>query len=56
METTTALNILVLISFGLLTAVTGGVLYLTAVDWRDRRRQDKENRENRIQGRSKRKK
>jgi hypothetical protein len=55
-ETTTALNVLVLIAFGLLVAVTGGVLYLTAADWRDRRRQDKENRENRLQGRSKRKK
>jgi len=55
-ETTTALNVLVLIAFGLLTAVTGGVLYLTAADWRDRRRQDKENRENRIQGKYKRKK
>ncbi|WP_196797376.1 hypothetical protein [Gloeocapsa sp. PCC 7428] len=53
---TTALNVLVLIAFGLLVAVTGGVLYLTAADWRDRRRQDKEKRENRTSGRYKRKK
>ena len=53
---TTALNVLVLIAFGLLIAVTGGVLYLTAADWRDRRRQDKEQRDNRIQGKFKRKK
>jgi hypothetical protein len=34
-----AFNFLVLVSFGLLVVVTGGVLYLTALDWRDRRRE-----------------
>lgn len=28
----------------LMVVVTGGVLYLTAVEWRDRRRQDRERR------------
>lgn len=35
---TSALNILVLAAFGLLIVLTGGVGYLTAVEWRDRRR------------------
>lgn len=34
-------NILVLVAFVLLLTVTGGVAYLTAVEWRDRRRLDK---------------
>ncbi|MEG4006727.1 hypothetical protein QUA41_13025 [Microcoleus sp. Pol11C1] len=34
-------NILVLVAFVLLVTVTGGVAYLTAVEWRDRRRLDK---------------
>lgn len=41
---TTVLNVLVLSAFGLLVAVTGGIAYLTAVEWRDRRRQDQERR------------
>jgi len=36
---------LVLATFGLMVVVTGGILYLTAVDWRDRRRRDREQRE-----------
>jgi len=45
METqTTILDFLVLAAFGLLIAVTGGIVYLTAADWRDRRRQDREQR------------
>ena len=44
METTTVLNVLVLSAFGLLIAVTGGIFYLTVVEWRDRRRQDRERR------------
>lgn len=40
----TPLNILAIIALGLLAAVTLGVAYLTAVDWRDRRRQDREKR------------
>ncbi|MEG4345323.1 hypothetical protein QUB70_18910 [Microcoleus sp. A003_D6] len=34
-------NILVLVAFVLLLTVTGGVAYLTTVEWRDRRRLDK---------------
>ena len=34
-------NILVLVAFVLLLTVTGGVAYLTAAEWRDRRRLDK---------------
>ncbi|MEG4959124.1 MULTISPECIES: hypothetical protein [unclassified Microcoleus] len=33
-------NILVLVAFVLLLTVTGGVAYLTAAEWRDRRRLD----------------
>lgn len=38
----TVFNTLVLLAFGLLLAVTGGVVYLTLADWRDRRRRDQE--------------
>jgi hypothetical protein len=38
------LSILALLAFGLLIAVTGGIAYLTAADWRDRRRQEQEKR------------
>ena len=31
-------NVLVLVAFVLLVTVTGGVAYLTSVEWRDRRR------------------
>lgn len=34
-------NVLVLVAFVLLLTVTGGVAYLTAAEWRDRRRLDK---------------
>ncbi len=34
-------NIIVLVAFVLLLTVTGGVAYLTAAEWRDRRRLDK---------------
>ncbi|MCL6434839.1 MAG: hypothetical protein K6T90_11610 [Leptolyngbyaceae cyanobacterium HOT.MB2.61] len=40
----TALSVLALIAFGLLVAVTGGIVYLTLADWRDRRRRDQANR------------
>jgi len=43
-ETTTILNVLVVAAFGLLVAVTGGIAYLTAAEWRDRRRQERERR------------
>ncbi|MEG4278943.1 hypothetical protein QUA62_15890 [Microcoleus sp. MON1_C1] len=38
-------NILVLVAFVLLVTVTGGVAYLTSVEWRDRRRLDKAKRQ-----------
>lgn len=39
------LNALIWLAFVLLVTVTGGVLYLTAVDWRDRRRQEQAKRQ-----------
>ncbi|HEY9859058.1 MAG TPA: hypothetical protein V6D16_06105 [Candidatus Obscuribacterales bacterium] len=44
MEATVA-NVLVIAAFGLLISVTGGIAYLTAIDWRDRRRREQEQRE-----------
>jgi len=38
------LNVLAVLAALLLVSVTGGVIYLTAVEWRDRRRQDRERR------------
>ena len=40
----TVLTILATVALGLLVLVTGGVAYLTSVEWRDRRRQDREKR------------
>ena len=42
---TTYFNVLLVAAFGLLVAVTGGIAYLTAAEWRDRRRRDRENKE-----------
>jgi hypothetical protein len=42
METTTLLNTLFLVALGLLAIVSGGILYLTTLEWRDRRRQDRD--------------
>lgn len=36
---------LVIVALGLLVFVTGGVLYLTAIEWRDRRRIKQEERD-----------
>ncbi|MGB5595418.1 MAG: hypothetical protein WBM62_15460 [Crocosphaera sp.] len=41
-ETTSILNILFLTAFALLILVSGGILYLTTIEWRDRRRQDRD--------------
>ncbi|MBD2369930.1 MULTISPECIES: hypothetical protein [Leptolyngbya] len=38
----TVFNTLVLVAFGLLIAITGGVGYITIADWRDRRRREQE--------------
>ncbi|MBF2021298.1 MAG: hypothetical protein IGR93_14630 [Hydrococcus sp. C42_A2020_068] len=42
METTSILNLLFLFALVLLVLVSGGILYLTTLEWRDRRRQDKD--------------
>jgi CHASE3 domain sensor protein len=39
------LSILALVAVVLLVSVTGGVVYLTLADWRDRRRREDETRE-----------
>lgn len=44
MTESTFLTILAALALGLLVAVTGGVAYLTFVEWRDRRQQDQEKR------------
>ncbi|WP_186005404.1 hypothetical protein [Pleurocapsa sp. PCC 7327] len=41
-ETTSILNLLFLFALVLLVLVSGGILYLTTLEWRDRRRQDKD--------------
>ncbi len=38
-------NILAFVAMGMMVIVTGGILYLTAIEWRDRRRQDEEKRQ-----------
>ncbi len=37
-------NVLAVAVFGLLIVVSGGIIYLTAVDWRDKRRLQNEQR------------
>ena len=44
METAPLLNTLFLVALGLLGLVSIGVLYLSTVQWRDRRRQDRDKR------------
>lgn len=39
------INILALTASVLMVIVTGGILYLTAMEWRDRRRQEREKRQ-----------
>lgn len=41
----TYFNVLIIAAFALLLSVTGGIAYLTAAEWRDRRRQAQETRE-----------
>ncbi|MBV9385399.1 MAG: hypothetical protein JOZ78_03110 [Chroococcidiopsidaceae cyanobacterium CP_BM_ER_R8_30] len=41
---TPLLSVLAFSAFGLLVVVTGGIAYLTTVEWRDRRRQAAEQR------------
>jgi hypothetical protein len=42
-----SLTILAALALALLLALTGGVAYLTTLEWRDRRRRDREKREQR---------
>lgn len=39
-------SVLILAAFGLMVAVSGGVVYLTLAEWRDRRRKEGEKRTN----------
>lgn len=41
----TFLTVLATLAFGLLILVSGGIAYLTALEWRDRRRREREQRE-----------
>ncbi|PSB24212.1 hypothetical protein [Stenomitos frigidus] len=49
---TSAFNVLVLVAFGLMIVVSGGIVYLTIAEWRDRRRRDEERRADRPIARS----
>ncbi|WP_172957441.1 hypothetical protein [Aphanothece sacrum] len=42
METISILDVLFVSAVVLLVLVSGGILYLTTVEWRDRRRQDRD--------------
>jgi hypothetical protein len=39
---TSIFNGLVLVAFGLMVVISGGIIYLTIAEWRDRRRRDQE--------------
>jgi Tfp pilus assembly protein PilW len=41
----TLVEILVLLAFSMLIIFTGGVIYLTVAEWRDRRRREEEKRQ-----------
>ena len=41
-----ALSILAITAVALLVVVTGGIVYLTAIEWRDRRRKSREELDN----------
>jgi hypothetical protein len=47
---TSLLTILVFLTVGMMVAVTGGIAYLTSVEWRDRRRREREQKEQRRVG------
>ncbi|MBE9204842.1 hypothetical protein IQ218_17160 [Synechocystis salina LEGE 06099] len=42
MEATPVLNTLFLVALVMLVLVSGGILYLTTLEWRDRRRQNRD--------------
>jgi hypothetical protein len=39
---TTVFSTLVLVAFGLMLLLSGGIIYLTIVEWRDRRRRNQD--------------
>jgi len=41
-ESISILNVLFLVAIALLVLVSGGILYLTTLEWRDRRRRDRD--------------
>jgi hypothetical protein len=43
---TSVLGVLAITALGLMVAFTGGIAYLTTIEWRDRRRREREMREN----------
>jgi hypothetical protein len=43
-------NVLIYAAFGLMVVVSGGVIYLTLAEWRDRRRRDEDERATRKKG------
>jgi len=45
-ETSVLSSVLAIAAFSLLVIVSGGIIYLTVIEWRDRRRQDAEKRAN----------
>ena len=49
---TSVFNGLVLVAFGLLVVVSGGIIYLTIAEWRDRRRRAEERRAERPSART----
>lgn len=45
---TPVFNVLILVAFGLMVLISGGVGYLTLAEWRDRRRRDRDVRGDRV--------
>jgi hypothetical protein len=41
-DTSSLYNVLFIAALALLIVVSGGIIYLTTVEWRDRRRQEKD--------------
>ncbi|MBD2395941.1 hypothetical protein VKI21_00500 [Cyanobacterium aponinum UTEX 3222] len=44
MEFSPLFNVLFIVALALLVFVSGGILYLTTLEWRDRRRRDRDKR------------
>jgi hypothetical protein len=52
LDTNVIMSVLATIALGLMVLVTGGIVYLTSVEWRDRRRKAREKRQQRQSGKS----